>query len=82
MENINKLQSFIILGMVSLGILIGQIDVISIYSEHLIMPALMIMLFLVFIQIPIKGAALYAAITIEIITISSLLEDFYSLSYF
>lgn len=54
MENINKLQSFIILGMVSLGILIGQIDVISIYSEYLIMPALMIMLFLVFIQIPIK----------------------------
>ena len=54
MENINKLQSFIILGMVSLGILIGQIDLISIYSEYLIMPALMIMLFLVFIQIPIK----------------------------
>ncbi|VYU61895.1 arsenic resistance protein [Clostridium tertium] len=54
MENINKLQSFIILGMVSLGILIGQIDFISIYSEYLIMPSLMIMLFLVFIQIPIK----------------------------
>lgn len=54
MENINKLQSIIILGMVSLGLLIGQIDFISLYSEYLIMPALIIMLFLVFIQIPIK----------------------------
>ncbi|WP_455537791.1 arsenic resistance protein [Terrisporobacter sp.] len=40
--------------MVLLGILIGQIDVVATYSEYLIMPVLMIMLFLVFIQVPLK----------------------------
>lgn len=54
MENINKFQSFIILFMVAIGILIGQIEFIQTYSEYLITPSLMIMLFLVFIQIPLK----------------------------
>lgn len=54
MDNINKFQSIVILGMVLLGIIIGQINIIHIYSEYLIMPALMLMLFLVFIQIPLK----------------------------
>lgn len=54
MEQINKFQSFIIFAMVLLGILIGQIDIIHTYSEYLIMPSLTIMLFLVFIQVPIK----------------------------
>ena len=54
MENINKFQSVVILAMVLLGIVLGQISAIQIYSEHVIMPSLMIMLFLVFIQIPIK----------------------------
>lgn len=54
MDNINKFQSLIILGMVFVGIVLGQINVIQVYSEYLIMPSLMIMLFLVFIQIPLK----------------------------
>ena len=54
MENVNKFQSFIILFMVFIGIILGQIDLIQKYSEYLIMPSLMAMLFLVFIQIPIR----------------------------
>ena len=54
MNNINKFQSLIILGMVFVGIVVGQISIIQAYSEYLIMPSLMIMLFLVFIQIPLK----------------------------
>ncbi|RDY22491.1 arsenic resistance protein [Romboutsia maritimum] len=54
MENINKFQSFIILIMVAIGIILGQVDLIQNYSEFVIMPALLIMLFLVFIQIPLK----------------------------
>ena len=55
MENVNKFQSFIILFMVFIGIILGQIDLVQTYSEYLIMPSLMVMLFLVFIQIPIKN---------------------------
>lgn len=55
MENVNKFQSFIILFMVFIGIILGQIDLVQTYSEYLIMPSLMAMLFLVFIQIPIKN---------------------------
>lgn len=54
MEEVNKFQSFIILGMIALGVLIGQIPFIQAYSEYLIIPSLTIMLFLVFIQVPIK----------------------------
>lgn len=54
MEEVNKFQSLIIFVMVLLGILIGQIGVVQTYSEYLIMPSLMIMLFLVFIQVPLK----------------------------
>ena len=54
MEEVNKFQSLIIFIMVIVGILIGQIKIIQTYSEYLIMPSLMIMLFLVFIQVPLK----------------------------
>lgn len=54
MDNINKFQSVIILVMAVFGIAIGQINLISRYAEFIIMPALMVMLFLVFIQIPLK----------------------------
>lgn len=54
MEGVNKFQSFIIFAMVLFGILIGQIDVIQTYSEYLIMPSLTVMLFLVFVQVPLK----------------------------
>lgn len=54
MEKINKFQSFTVFAIVLLGILLGQIGFIRIYSEYLIMPSLIIMLFLVFIQVPLK----------------------------
>lgn len=54
MEEVNKFQSLIIFAMVLLGILIGQINLVQAYSEYLIMPSLTIMIFLVFIQIPLK----------------------------
>lgn len=54
MSEINKFQSFIIFAMVLLGIIIGQINVVQAYSEYLIMPSLTIMLFLVFIQVPLR----------------------------
>ncbi len=54
MEKINKFQSLIIFVMVLLGIILGQITSIQKYSEYLIMPSLTIMLFLVFIQVPLS----------------------------
>lgn len=54
MENINKFQSIIIILMIFIGIILGQVTLIQNYSEYIIMPALMIMLFLVFVQIPLK----------------------------
>lgn len=54
MDNINKFQSLIILLMVLIGIILGQINIMQTYSEYIIMPSLIIMLFLVFIQIPLK----------------------------
>ena len=54
MENINKFQSLVILFMVALGILLGQIGFAQEYAEYLITPFLMVMLFLVFLQIPLK----------------------------
>ena len=54
MESVNKFQSLVILLMVAIGILLGQIEFIQTYAEYLITPFLMVMLFLVFIQIPLK----------------------------
>ena len=54
MDEVNKFQTFTILGMVLIGILLGQVDIISMNAEYLITPALMIMLFLVFLQVPIS----------------------------
>ena len=54
MGNINKFQSLVILFMVALGILLGQIGFVQEYAEYLITPFLMVMLFLVFLQIPLK----------------------------
>lgn len=54
MESVNKFQSLIIFAMVLFGILIGQINIVQTYSEYLIMPSLTIMLFLVFVQVPLK----------------------------
>ncbi len=49
-----KLQSIIILFAVLLGLLLGQIPLFQIYAEHFIVPFLIIMLFGVFLQIPLK----------------------------
>ena len=38
----------------AIGILLGQIGFVQTYSEYLITPFLMVMLFLVFLQIPLK----------------------------
>ena len=54
MESVNKFQSLVILLMVAIGILLGQIGFVKTYSEYLITPFLMVMLFLVFLQIPLK----------------------------
>ncbi|MGG7177896.1 arsenic resistance protein [Clostridium paraputrificum] len=57
MDNINKFQSLIIVLMAGIGILLGQFELISEYADLVMIPALTIMLFLVFIQIPLKGIA-------------------------
>lgn len=54
MESVNKFQSLVILLMVALGILLGQMGIVQEYAEYLITPFLMVMLFLVFLQIPLK----------------------------
>ncbi|MEG1001792.1 MAG: arsenic resistance protein [Clostridium sp.] len=54
MDNINKFQGLIILLMAFLGLILGQINFIQRYASIIIMPSLIIMLFLVFIQIPLK----------------------------
>lgn len=54
MDSANKFQSLIILAMAVIGILLGLVPFIAKTSEYFITPTLMIMLFLVFIQIPLK----------------------------
>ncbi|MGL4570677.1 MAG: arsenic resistance protein [Clostridium sp.] len=54
MDNINKFQGLIILLMAFLGLLFGQIGFIQQYASYIITPSLIIMLFLVFIQIPLQ----------------------------
>lgn len=54
MNVINKYQSLIIGLAVILGLLLGQWNVIEVYAKHFIVPFLMIMLFGLFLNIPIK----------------------------
>ena len=54
MNSINKFQTPIIGLAVIIGLLIGQIASIAIYAEYFIVPFLMIMLFGLFLNIPIK----------------------------
>lgn len=51
---IEKLQSIIILVAVLLGLLLGQVSVVQLYADSLILPFLTLMLFGVFLQIPLK----------------------------
>lgn len=54
MSIVEKFQSFIVLGSVVLGLVLGQIKIIEAYSDYFITPFLMIMLLGVFLQIPIS----------------------------
>lgn len=54
MDIITKFQSLIILLLALLGIFISKIPIIDELSSYFITPALMIMLFLIFIQIPLR----------------------------
>lgn len=54
MNPINKYQSLIIGFAVILGLLAGQLEWVSRHAEHFIVPFLMIMLFGLFLNIPIK----------------------------
>lgn len=53
MDTKDKFQSLIIIIIAFIGIFIGQVDFISNLSDKLIMPFLTLMLFLLFLQIPI-----------------------------
>lgn len=55
MNTINKYQSLIIGSAVILGLLAGQLDAIGKYAEYFIVPFLMVMLFGLFLKIPIKN---------------------------
>lgn len=57
MSNIEKFQTFIILLAVGAGLLLGQIEVIQVYAEYLIVPSLAAMLYGLFLSVPIKDLA-------------------------
>lgn len=52
MNDVNKFQSAILALIIFISILFGQVDIISIQAAEVVMPALRIMLFLLFVQIP------------------------------
>jgi len=54
MRKLEKLQTFIILLAVGTGLLLGQIEVVKIYAEYLIVPALAAMLYGLFLSVPLK----------------------------
>ncbi len=54
MDTVNKFQTLIILLSVAIGIVIGQVSFFALNSEYFILPFLVIMLYSVFIQIPLS----------------------------
>ncbi|TVR76248.1 MAG: arsenic resistance protein [Chitinophagaceae bacterium] len=52
MNSINKFQSLIILASVIFGLLLGQIDLLGVFAASFIVPFLIIMLFGIFLNIP------------------------------
>ncbi len=54
MDTINKFQTLIILLSVATGILLGQVSFFELHSEYFILPFLVIMLYTVFVQIPLS----------------------------
>ncbi|MBZ9630406.1 hypothetical protein LB465_06400 [Salegentibacter sp. LM13S] len=55
MNRLNKYHTLIIAVAIGLGLLLGQISVIKSFSEYLIIPFLMVMLFGLFLNIPLKN---------------------------
>ena len=51
---LDKLQTFIILIAVGLGLLLGQVDTIGQYAENLIIPFLLLMLYELFLAIHLQ----------------------------
>lgn len=54
MSNLDKFQSVIILFAAALGLLLGQFDWFSIHGDKFIVPFLMLMLTIVFLNVPLK----------------------------
>lgn len=54
MSTIEKIQTFIILFAVTCGIVLGQFNLIHMYSEQFIVPFLFFMLYGLFLSIPLK----------------------------
>ncbi|MBU3105890.1 arsenic resistance protein [Clostridium gasigenes] len=54
MNDINKFQSGNLLLLIFISVLLGQVNIIGLAAGYVIIPALIIMLFLLFIQIPIS----------------------------
>lgn len=54
MSNLEKFQTLIILLAVGAGLLLGQIEVVKVYAEYVIVPALAAMLYGLFLSIPLK----------------------------
>lgn len=51
---LDKLQTFIILFAVGLGLLLGQVNIVELYAENLITPFLLLMLYGLFLTIPLQ----------------------------
>ena len=51
---LDKLQTFIILFAVDLGLLLGQVNIVEQYAENLITPFLLLMLYGLFLTIPLQ----------------------------
>ena len=54
MNSIEKYQSFFILASVVSGLILGQISIIQSYASFLIVPFLMVMLYGIFLQVPLN----------------------------
>lgn len=54
MNIIEKLQTFIILLAIIIGILLGQFQIVHMYAEHFIVPFLFLMLYGLFLSIPLQ----------------------------
>lgn len=54
MSTIEKIQTFIILFAIIIGIVLGQFQIVHMYAEHFIVPFLFLMLYGLFLSIPLQ----------------------------